>query len=401
LSFYERKDIVENLQNSTIVLVRVADMTRAKVCMISQARTTSSIPPAEILSRNNYSVSVIATQRGRSFAKEERFKYGKIIRVPSGGLCGIRFPVLDNPLQILILLSEALRVNADVYHVHGLDNIVIGMFLGIIGRKTIYHIADDHPSHNNYPDFVKTLIRYLEGFMLKSYDMVITSTESLRKDRLRFHSQIEVIPYCPPPYSSLNNIEWSKKEKTIIYAGQINRKKGIDKILESLEIISGKNKNIKLLLVGEISENEERLFIRRAIKEKRLNKYIEMIGWLPRDELYKVIKRCDIALCILRPWCYSYVISIPWKLIDYMACGVPVIASKGLMEAEKIVKSAKCGILVDPEDTQEIANAVIYLLENDDLRSKMGKNAEDYVQKSYHWNSFEEKLLKVYAQFVQ
>jgi len=352
---------------------------------------------AQILSDNGYIVSIISTRKGNNLRKEEPFKRGEIIRIPTGGFFGIAIPILDNPLQILMFISKALKVSADIYHVHGLSNILVGTFLGILGKKVIYDISDDHPSHNDYPNFIKALIRCLEGFFLKFYDVVITSTERLRIDRLKFHPKIEVIPYCPPPYYSLNKIEHSKEEKTIVYAGEINRRKGIDKILESLEIVSGKIKSIKLFLIGNISSKEDAFLIQSIIAEKNLEKHIEMMGWLSIEQLYRVIRRSDIALCILRPWCYSYIISIPWKLIDYLACGVPVVASKGLLNVEEIAKSAQCGILVNPEDPEEIANAIIYLAENDNLRDRMAKNAENLIQNNYKWDYFEKGVIDVYV----
>jgi len=382
----------------------VVDLSRGKVCIIAQRFFS---PPtydpylirekAQILSEKGYTVNIISTQKGKNSRNEEPSKHGKVIRIPTGGFYGIAIPILDNPLQMLVLLSEALKVNAGIYHVHGLANILVGTFLGIIGKKVIYDISDDHPSHNNYPNLIKTLIRCLEGVFLGFYDVVITSTERLRLDRLRFHPKIEVIPYCPPPYYSFNSIERGKEEKTIVYAGEINRKKGIDKILESLEIVTRKFKNIKLILIGNISGKEEEILIRKAIAEKNLKKYTEMIGWLSIEQLYSVFRQSDIALCTLKPWCYSYVISIPWKLMDYMACGVPVIASKGLIEVEKIVKSSQCGILVNPEDAKEIANAMIHLIENDELRAKMARNAEDLIKNNYKWDSFRNGVSEVYA----
>ena len=79
-----------------------------------------------------------------------------------------------------------------------------------------------------------------------------------------------------------------------------------------------------------------------------------------------------------------------------MACGKPVVASKDFPEIERIVNDSKGGILVDHDDPKQIAEAVIKLLKDDDLRKEMGQNARSYIEKNHNWKSFEERLLDIY-----
>ena len=80
-----------------------------------------------------------------------------------------------------------------------------------------------------------------------------------------------------------------------------------------------------------------------------------------------------------------------------MACGVPIVASKvgGIPD---VVKDGWNGLLVPPGDSDALANAIIYLLENEDIRERMGKNGRERV-KNYSWDKIAEETEKVYLQF--
>jgi glycosyltransferase involved in cell wall biosynthesis len=117
---------------------------------------------------------------------------------------------------------------------------------------------------------------------------------------------------------------------------------------------------------------------------------------MKHTEIPKFINQGDVGLIIFKPWSYSYITGVPNKLIDYMACGKPVVTSKDFPEIERIVNDSKGGILVDHDDPKQIAQAVIKLLKDDDLRMKMGQNARNYIEKNHNWKSFEKRLLDIY-----
>ncbi|RFQ09411.1 glycosyltransferase, partial [Pseudomonas sp. ATCC 13867] len=68
----------------------------------------------------------------------------------------------------------------------------------------------------------------------------------------------------------------------------------------------------------------------------------------------------------------------PNKLFEYMAAGIPLIASDFRLWRE-IVKKYDCGILVDPESPEHIANAVLEILENPQRSTEMGANGKRAV----------------------
>jgi glycosyltransferase involved in cell wall biosynthesis len=82
-----------------------------------------------------------------------------------------------------------------------------------------------------------------------------------------------------------------------------------------------------------------------------------------------------------------------------MAAALPVIASRE-GESAAFVNEAKCGILVDPSNTQEIADAIAWLLTHPAEAEAMGKRGQQLVFGKYNWENEKEVLLNLYEQVL-
>jgi glycosyltransferase involved in cell wall biosynthesis len=84
----------------------------------------------------------------------------------------------------------------------------------------------------------------------------------------------------------------------------------------------------------------------------------------------------------------------PLKLYEYMACGKPVIASsiKGVSDA---LEASGGGIHVLPENPDALAEGILKLLDNPDMRMKMGSKGLSYVIENYSWYSVAKKVNEV------
>jgi glycosyltransferase involved in cell wall biosynthesis len=302
------------------------------------------------------------------------------------------------------MYSKAKKIKADVYHVCDMDCILVGYLLKKIAKKrVIYDIGDDYPSYNNYPHFVQSIIRELEGRLSKSYDTMIVLSDTLKKDRVKYTQNIHVMYYAPDPsFNPKNTMDAPKDvEYVLVFEGQISIKKGLGEVLEALPLILKELSSVKLLIIGEFRTEEDRIKILSLIDRHNLKEHVHFIGWMEHTEVPKYINQGDLGMIIFKPWTYSYLTGVPNKLIDYMACGKPVVASKNFPEIEKIVKGADCGILAEHNDPKKIADAVLYLLRNDEIRIKMGENGRRYVEKSHDWESYKKRLLKIYEDLTR
>ena len=132
--------------------------------------------------------------------------------------------------------------------------------------------------------------------------------------------------------------------------------------------------------------------LKRFIKEKEL-KGINLLGSIPRKEVFEVLKRSDI-FALISSW-----EGFPYTIIEAMSCGLPVIASDvgGIKEAI----DNKCGILVKRKDQQEIEHALEKLLKNPSLVKEMGENARKKSRNEFSLDKMLKKTEQVYMHLLR
>ena len=92
----------------------------------------------------------------------------------------------------------------------------------------------------------------------------------------------------------------------------------------------------------------------------------------------------------------NYLDALPVKMFEYMAAGLPVIASNFPLW-KQIIEGNQCGICVDPLDPKAIAEAIDYLILHPEEAERMGRNGQRAVQEKFNWGIEEKKLLDFYA----
>jgi glycosyltransferase involved in cell wall biosynthesis len=116
--------------------------------------------------------------------------------------------------------------------------------------------------------------------------------------------------------------------------------------------------------------------------------------WVPYEEKEELSSQAAMGVITYLP--YSNNTScLPNKLFDYMLVGLPVIASNFPLYRE-VVEASRCGLLVDPTRPQEIARAMMHLIEHPDEATQMGDNGRRAVMEKYNWEKESGQLLRIY-----
>ena len=85
-------------------------------------------------------------------------------------------------------------------------------------------------------------------------------------------------------------------------------------------------------------------------------------GWVEHAELAPYLVHADVGVVLTQPTHYNNIIGLPNKLFEYLACGLPVVASD-LPQMARVVKRHDCGVLVNPAEPEEVADAILRVLE--------------------------------------
>ena len=92
----------------------------------------------------------------------------------------------------------------------------------------------------------------------------------------------------------------------------------------------------------------------------------------------------------------NYKDSLPVKMFEYMAAGIPIIASNFSIWKE-IIDEHKCGINVNPKDSNDIKKSIQYLINNPNEAKEMGENGKKAIANVFNWKIEEQKLIELYT----
>ena len=125
---------------------------------------------------------------------------------------------------------------------------------------------------------------------------------------------------------------------------------------------------------------------------------LEYLGQQSRSDVRTLFGSSRAGLVTFYP-VRNHVEAQPNKLFEYMSAGLPVIASDFPLWRQ-IIEGADCGLLVDPCDPSQIADAMRYLLEHSDEGEAMGKLGRLAVEEKYNWEREGIKLVQLYDRIL-
>ncbi len=179
--------------------------------------------------------------------------------------------------------------------------------------------------------------------------------------------------------------------KNILFVGRLEPLKGLDilfRAVASLENIG----DITLNVVGGDDNSHEKARLQELASRMQLNESIRFIGSVSQDELPMYYNAADV--CVLP----SHYESFGLAALEAAACGRPVIASEvGGLPA--IVKSGSTGFLVPPNQSDEMAERLCELLNDDMLRDRMGTAAREHAE-TLSWERSADSLLARYRDLI-
>jgi len=203
------------------------------------------------------------------------------------------------------------------------------------------------------------------------------------------------------------DLELFNPEKSLIESQKIRKKFGAKKIvvftgsLQDLNIIIKSAKrviqeipNLKYLIVGDHRDPKKSFSTwQKIVENEGLSDYFEFLGRKPRDEIPKYIVCADVCLDSFPDEPY-FAAAHPIKLLEYGACGKPVVATN-VTETANLIEHGTFGYLAKPGNYEEYGEFIIKLLSNPEKAEKMGQNFYDFVREKYQWEKIVNKLEQI------
>ncbi len=178
-------------------------------------------------------------------------------------------------------------------------------------------------------------------------------------------------------------------EKTVLYVGSETRRMNFDKLIKSFAELKNKLPEVKLLKVGEPQKFGVREKFIDLIKILGLEKDVFFVGYIPEEDLPKWYNAADL---LVYPCAYA---GFGLPPLEAMACGTPVITSNTTSLPEVV---GDAGIMVNPNNIEELAEKMYEVLTNNDLSEDMVKKGLNRA-KIFNWDKSAEKTLRIYQSY--
>jgi glycosyltransferase involved in cell wall biosynthesis len=162
-----------------------------------------------------------------------------------------------------------------------------------------------------------------------------------------------------------------KNPHLVIFTGTLNEKKGIYQLAKAWNIVNQQVPDACLLIFGK---GDSRKVISHLNENARNT--VSFMGHVPVDKLYEYLAESVISVFP------SYAEAFALAPLEAMICGSAVINSNRTSGSE-LIDDQLNGILIDPDDTQQIASAILYLLNNPDAGEKLAKNGFQKVKECF------------------
>ncbi len=184
-----------------------------------------------------------------------------------------------------------------------------------------------------------------------------------------------------------------QKLKYIGFVGNLAPWQGVDYLIYSAPLIISAFPETRFLIVGDGKLRNE--WIQLAKKIGVYDKF-NFTGSVPYKSVPLYINASDVCVVYKKPIKSGY---SPLKLYEYLACGKPVVASR--VDGFEIIERQEAGILVKPENPEELAEAIIRLLKDGKLKEKIGMNGREYVIKNHSWEAIGRKIAEVCTRSIE
>lgn len=194
-------------------------------------------------------------------------------------------------------------------------------------------------------------------------------------------------------YRSDDPTPWNERPAHVIYLGGLTEARGLREMMHAVDLLPG-FVEARLRLAGSFHPPT----LEREIRGWPGFDRTTFLGWLDSDAIVAELDSARIGIVVLKPT-EQYLLSYPTKLFQYMAAGIPVIASDFPVWRE-IVATERCGILVDPTRPDELADAAGYLLNHPDEAHEMGLRGFRAARRKFDWASEEATLLQFYEKLL-
>lgn len=272
--------------------------------------------------------------------------------------------MLQGPLDAWRLLRD---IDPALVHVHDPELIPLAiLWARVHNRPAVYDAHEDLPAQVLSKPYlsprarplIARLARSLEGWADRSLDGVIAATPSIARN------------YQRAPVTMVQNFPWLRDfpaapsmraaSRSASYIGGVSHIRGVREMLAAAEL----RPSFRIVMAGPAESPQVEALVERSA-------HVDYQGVMPATALPELLAGSQVGLVLFHPL-PNHLEAQPTKLFEYMAAGIPFVASD-FLAWRRLLEPYECGLFVDPKDVSAIHGAVTWLLDNPDEAAAMGR----------------------------
>ena len=271
-----------------------------------------------------------------------------------------------------------------------------------------WHVPIVYTVHNPYllapPSLAKRLRHLLiEGWVLRKADRIIAQTETVGRELgkrfgvapARFARVYDGVDIEAVDTFIKRNPLQDSGQKTVFYPAIINPRKNQMAVIKSMPQVLEVAPGCRFVFAGSIDDRTYFDHLQEFVLEHGLSASVEFTGQLPTEPLYRCYRNATVFVF---PTHYE---SQGIVLVEAMAFGLPVIASRIGPITDVVSLEEGSAVLINPNNTEELTSAIIKLLQDEPTRVALSARGRKLAASRFSWSHIARDMLAVYQEIIR
>ncbi|MDR0617623.1 MAG: glycosyltransferase family 4 protein [Endomicrobium sp.] len=302
-------------------------------------------------------------------------------------------------LKTLIDIYKILKIERpDIVHTHTPKAGILGRIAAkLAGIKVIVHTVHGYGFSDKHKWYLKYLFIYIERFCaLFSTRIIFVSKENIKKGfkykiakknnftLIRAGIDTDFYKNFVLKSDFKKSARINHNAKIVVTVASFKPSKNLKDFINVARLVTKNIKDVVFVIVGDGKQRKE---LESLIEKFNLTNKVILLGW--RTDIANILKSVDMFVLT------SLWEGLPCSILEAMCCAKPVIAN-AIDGIREIVVDNKTGFLIEPNDYEQMAKKIEYLLLNDNISKEMGKNGFNLVGEEFNINYIVNQHEKLY-----